>query len=195
MAYSAPLTVVAGSVLTAAYGNSQIRDNTAYLKGVVDGTGTDRIPSKALAIVSARKTQRQTVSILNATDTRLFFDTTNFDNGTIVTTGSPDILTIPRDGYYQFGATLLWFINAVGMRTIEVHAKTFGTTNDLTLRQQRILAVGDSLRTPNEIADYRFFTAGDQLWVICSQSSGAALSLDIGQFASSFWVAFHRDNS
>ena len=47
MPFTAPVTVVSGSVITSAYGNQQIRDNIAYLKAVVDGTGADKIPNIA----------------------------------------------------------------------------------------------------------------------------------------------------
>lgn len=48
MAFTAPATVVSGSVITSAYGNQQIRDNIAYLKAVQDGTLPGQIPAAAL---------------------------------------------------------------------------------------------------------------------------------------------------
>lgn len=49
MAWTTPATVVTGDIITAAYGNTYVRDNTAYLKGLLDGTGgavTVTVPSQ-----------------------------------------------------------------------------------------------------------------------------------------------------
>jgi hypothetical protein len=46
--WSIPATVATGQIITAAYGNTYVRDNPAYLKAVIDGTGTDKIPGSAL---------------------------------------------------------------------------------------------------------------------------------------------------
>jgi len=37
--WNSPSTVVTGDIITAAWGNTYVRDNTAYLKGLLDGTG------------------------------------------------------------------------------------------------------------------------------------------------------------
>ncbi len=189
MPYNPPGTVTVQQPLTSALWNANVRDNAAYLKGVVDGTGTDRIPSKAMGLVSARRTQSQVVSVPNNSLTPLYFDTVEFDDGGF-TSAFTDRLTIPKTGYYLFGVTLMWFINPTGQRHAEIR---YNATS--TLRQQRILAVGDSQRTPHVLVDYRKLNAGDILTCQCSQTSGGALSLDIGPDAASFWVALAKDNS
>lgn len=191
MPWTPPTTIVAGQVLTAAYGNANIRDNSAYLKGVLDGTGTDRIPSRALGLASARRSQGQVVSVPNNTYTPLYFDTVDGDFGGL-TSAFTDRLTIPINGWYYFGATLLWFINPTGQRHLEI---TLNGGLGTVVAQDRKLAVGDSQRTPNLALGYRYFVAGDILRVYCSQTSGGALSLDIGGGASAFWVTQYRDAS
>lgn len=39
MAYTAVITVVTGDIIPASYGNTYLRDNMAYLKSLLDGTG------------------------------------------------------------------------------------------------------------------------------------------------------------
>jgi len=189
MPYNPPGTINTADVITAAYLNAYVRDNPAYLKGVIDGTGTDRIPGRALGLVSARRTQSQVVSVPNNTLTPLYFDTVEFDDGGF-TSAFTDRLTIPKTGYYLFGVTLMWFISPTGQRHVEMNYNSTAT-----LRQQRIPAVGDSQRTPNALVDYRKLNAGDILTCMCSQTSGGALSLDVGPDASSFWIALAKDNS
>ncbi len=189
MPWTPPTTIVAGQVLTAAYGNANIRDNSAYLKGVVDGTGTDRIPSRALGLVFARKSQSQVVSIPNATYTPLYFDTVDGDVGGL-TSAFTDRLTIPVAGWYHFGATLLWFINPTGQRHLEITLNGGGP-----VAQDRRLAVADSQRTTNLALGYLYLAAGSILRAYCSQTSGGALSLDIGLGASTLWATQYRDAS
>ncbi len=191
MPWTPPTTIVAGQVLTAAYGNANIRDNNAYLKGVIDGTGTDRIPSRALGLASARRSQGQVVSVPNNTYTPLYFDTVDGDSGGL-TSAFTDRLTIPVAGWYDFGATLLWYINSVGQRHVEI---TLNGTAPGAVAQDRRLAVGDSQRTTNLALGYRYFLVGDILRVFCSQTSGGALSLDVGAYASAFWATQYRDAS
>ncbi len=190
MPWTPPTTIVAGQVLTAAYGNANIRDNSAYLKGVIDGTGTDRIPSRAMGLASARRSQGQVVSVPNNTYTPLYFDTVDGDSGGL-TSAFTDRLTIPVSGWYYFGATLLWFTNPTGQRHVEISLN--GGAN--AVAQDRRLAVGDSQRTTNLALGYRYCLAGDILRVYCSQTSGGALSLDVGAYASAFWATQYRDAS
>ncbi len=119
MPYTPPGTITTGQVLTAALWNTQVRDNSAYLKAVIDGTGTDRIPSRALGLASARRSQGQVVSVPNNTYTPLYFDTVDEDYGGM-TSAFTDRLTIPVAGWYDVGATLLWFINPTGQRHVEI---------------------------------------------------------------------------
>ncbi len=188
MPWTPPTTIVAGQVLTAAYGNANIRDNSAYLKGVVSGTEADKIPSAALTTnVAGRKTQSQTVSVLHATYTPLYFDTVDLDQGGL-TSAFTDRLTIPTAGFYHYGASLLWFINSVGHRHVEISLNSGSNA----VAQDRKLAVGDNVRTTNNLVGFRYFLAGDILRVYCSQTSGGSLSLDIGLSASSFWAYLVR---
>ncbi len=188
MPWTPPSTIVAGQVLTAAYGNANIRDNSAYLKGVVSGTEADKIPTAALTTnVAGRKSQSQIVSVANSTYTPLYFDTVDLDQGGL-TSAFTDRLTIPTAGFYHFGASVLWFINATGQRHLEVTNNGAGTA----IAQSRILAVGDSQRTPNAVNGFRYFPAGEILRVYCTQTSGGSLSLDVGASASSFWAYLVR---
>jgi hypothetical protein len=53
MAWTAPATVVTGDIITAAWGNTFVRDNPNYLKGLLDGTGADNVTVPAqLAFVN-----------------------------------------------------------------------------------------------------------------------------------------------
>jgi hypothetical protein len=53
MAYTAPGTAVAGDVLTAAFWNSNVRDNTEYLKTEADLIGIDHLNSTTLTTASS----------------------------------------------------------------------------------------------------------------------------------------------
>lgn len=188
MPYNPPGTITVGDVITAAYLNAYVRDNPAYLKGVLSGTETDKIPTAALTTnVGGRKTHSQIVSVVHATYTALYFDTVDLDQGGL-TSAFTDRLTIPTAGFYHFGASLLWFINAVGHRHVEISLN--GGSN--AVAQERKLAVGDGVRTTHNLAGFRYFLAGDILRVYCSQTSGGSLSLDIGLAASSFWAYLVR---
>jgi hypothetical protein len=43
VSWTAPATVVTGDIITAAWGNTFVRDNPNYLKGLLDGTGADNV--------------------------------------------------------------------------------------------------------------------------------------------------------
>lgn len=53
MAWSVVKTWLTGAILTSAELNTYVRDNLNYLKGVQDGSGTDKIPPTALDLTGA----------------------------------------------------------------------------------------------------------------------------------------------
>jgi len=99
MPWSAPATVVTGDIITAAWGNTYVRDNTAYLMGLLDGTGSGPI----IVPGAVRTGNRGTAWGRSATQTVLAHNTA--DVGNRLNTGSPGaLIQINEDGSVQFYA-------------------------------------------------------------------------------------------
>lgn len=86
MAWTTPSTAVAGSTLSAAFWNEQVRDNISALS---DLTGV--FPAMAQIATTANST-----ITVNATHS---FPVTNFDSGGLVT--STSVITVPTAGVYE----------------------------------------------------------------------------------------------
>lgn len=104
MAWTTPATVVTGDIITAAYGNTYVRDNTAYLKGLLDGTGsgTVTVPGK--------------LSIAN--DAAFFLDKSGADP--LLQWDTNDYMAYSRSGNHYsvvIGAALAFDIDANGKLT------------------------------------------------------------------------------
>ncbi len=107
MGYSTPATAVAGTALTAAYLNTYVRDNIAWI-------ATDSPTCRAYNSAD--------FGVANATATAITMNSERFDNAAMHSTSvNTDRITIPTGGAgkYILGGALQWQINATGTRIIE----------------------------------------------------------------------------
>lgn len=66
MAWTSPRTWTVGEKLTAALLNTHLRDQLLYLKGVIDGSGSDKITPTALNLTSTASLQMYNSSLLSS---------------------------------------------------------------------------------------------------------------------------------
>lgn len=173
MAFTAPMTFVAGNVLTAAQMNTYVRDNMKA------AAGADK--------AAARVFNSVLISVVNTTNTLLTYDSEQFDtqamHSTVTNTGRLTVAT-GWGGQYECGASGNWGANFTGYRQLGLRIN--GTTQII-----------DDIVNPTAVAGYcsqsasalYVFVAGDYVDSFCSQSSGGNLNYNaLASYAFFFWA-------
>jgi hypothetical protein len=108
MTWTTPATAVAGSVLTASFLNTNVRDNLNYLYGSASGTAPG-FAARANAVTS----------IPNSTETTVVFQVAdqNIDSMLATSTG---VATLPRTGLWLLTAQIEFASNATGNRGLHL---------------------------------------------------------------------------
>lgn len=196
MAWTSPLTWVAGSAITAAQLNAHVRDNESWLKDAltVHGITSDTTlqPLKgALYGVRVRRTANQTIS--DATDTLVLFPTASmtedFDSHAFhdgaTNTGR---LTVPSggDGYYLIGGAILFAANATGHRQVWVEVNgSAGTGTEIVRESDEAYAtVGGRIN----ITTVYQLAAADFVTLNVRQTSTGNLDLTASAQLPQFWM-------
>lgn len=81
-------------------------------------------------------------------------------------------ITIPEDGFYHVNVHWQWANNATGTRVVHVTLNSTAVTTNSTMANQIDPEEGEPAQC---LSDYRFFTAGDQLFIRVFQNSGVTL--------------------
>lgn len=109
MAWTTPSTIVTGDTIVASWANTYVRDNTAYLKGLLDGTGGAvgvTVPNKLTFYNDAQFYADATA--YPGTNPRLNFDTNDYFY------------------YYRSGDQFAWVIATINALTIDGNGKLTG---------------------------------------------------------------------
>lgn len=160
MAYTTPATAVAGSALTAAYLNTNVRDNIAWI-------ATDSPTCRAYLTAAG--------SISSATESASSFDAERFDNASMHSTSvNISRITIPTGGggKYIFGATVTWGLNAVGYRQVRLR---LNATTDLAIDTR--MAVDATTAVESAPMTVYSALAAEYAEVILKQNSGGVLAV------------------
>lgn len=174
MAWTTPETAVAGQVLTAAYLNTNVRDNTSFLF------------SPPMVKASRLTTQ----SIANVTDTFATWTTQDIDTDNMFAPTS-DTITINTTGVYLCQAQVVFASNGTGNRFVHI-VKNDDATPSFTLNIATGFLPGNA--TNNLIVScstIAALTATDTLKVIVFQGSGGALNIgdtNVQSFFSAAWI-------
>lgn len=176
MAFTTPATSVAGTVLTAAFLNTYVRDNIAWM-------ATDSPACRAY--------HNTTQSIANATPQAVVLNSERFDNAAIHSTSSnTSRLTAPTGGggKYLFGASWSWPLNAGGtQRQGRVYINGTTIAAILTLQPSASHASEGFITSSYALsaADYM------ELWV--NQDWGAAQNLNnLANYSPEVWMFWFR---
>lgn len=171
MAWTDPQTWTAGSILTAAELNEQLRDNMSYLKAVADGVDFSGVQMKRGA----------DQNVATATPEYINFDAQVFDYGGWWDIGTPRKAIVPvtaiptgKDAIIIFvSVRTRWDSNATGLRRVSIHINgtSVGTTN--------VEAVSGA-DTEVYMADFASVGAGDHVQIEVYQSSGGNLDMALG---------------
>lgn len=169
MAWTDPKTWTAGSTLTAAELNEQVRDNLTFLKAITDGVDFSGCQIK----------RESTVQVIpDTTVTVVSFDTENFDYGGWWTSGSD--ITVPVTAIDDSHNAIMVYVsarakfetNATGTRRVRVllNGTAMGSTT-----------VGGLSGDPTEVIINEGFVveAGDVITFDVRQTSGGSKDLQL----------------
>jgi hypothetical protein len=165
MPFTTPATSTAGTILTAAFLNTYVRDNTSWVS-------TDSPCCRAYTSVN--------LGITNVTVTPVALDLERFDNAAVHSTSSNNSrMTVPTGGAgkYLFGASWSWAVSAAGATRqgrVEVNATTM-----IAISTQQPSATHSS---EGIICSFYQLAAADYLELYVYQDSGGGLNL-ISSFA------------
>ena len=168
MAYVDPNTVsnpTTGQVIPAAWGD-QLRDNQEFF---IDPPA-----------VSAYHNTTQ--SVANNTDDYLSCNAENFDNDSMHSTSTNNSrITINTAGRYMVIASIRFAADADGFRQIK-----FEVNRTTTYESSLVLSSGSSLSTVLTGVRWMTLAASDYVEVICRHLAGAALDVQVYEFAATF---------
>ncbi len=158
---SAPATTIDGAATLVLF---QWKDSVTLL---CDGAGWQVISDDRLPL-TAKMSRRAAQSIPNSpgptTWTVIDFDTVDYNNGNIANAGT-NLFVIPRDGYYRI--TTHWYLTPGSSGRVGIQINGAGhEAEDL---------VGTAPDNP-ALRDVFFLQAGDQVQMIVSNSTGAAVN-------------------
>lgn len=183
MPWVTPPTVVAGDIILASWGNTYVRDNTAYLKNVIAGLDTDKVALAALPTEVQRAAAQPrfalaqlgtAFSVNNTVDATLqFHSTPNILVGVSLNLGSSwaasvNILTA---GTYLFGGFTVFAANATGYRQTYITKNGASGLGNATVQGTAVAATQVPLSGMTQCA------AGDVIEVHASQNSGGPLNI------------------
>jgi hypothetical protein len=185
MPWTTPKTWVAGSALTAAELNEQIRDNEQWIKDLLALYGMTsatlaRSVQGAIAGVSTLRATDQTIT--DSTWTPILFTSEDFDSANGAGAGmhnnatNPERLIVPSGlaGYYQVAANIVWDTNTTGRRALRILLN--GTTNIAVTRVSAV--TGGTTGTGIYIGRLVSLAAGDYVQVDAYQDSGTSRTVD-----------------
>lgn len=169
MAWSTPRTFAVGEILTASAMNTDVRDNTSFL----------RDPPRARATRAANKSIATGGSAVVVD-----FDTEDHDHGDLYDPGgaNPERITIGDDGTYGFGASGEWESNSSGIRYVAVRLN--GTSVVAADRRP-----GEAL-SEQSCSNERELLAADYVEMLVYQNSGASRNLQSSGASPMLWVSW-----
>lgn len=176
MAFTTPATSVAGTVLTAAFLNTYVRDNIAW---------------QATDSPACRAYHNTTQSIANLSPQAVVLNSERFDNAAIHSTSSnTSRLTAPTGGggKYLFGASWAWAISS-NTNFRQGRAMVNGTTGIgyLTTQPSAVHASEGFITSTYTLA------AADYFELFVHQDSGAGLNLgSTANFSPEVWMFWFR---
>lgn len=175
MSYTTPATAVAGTVLTAAFLNTNVRDNVAWL-------ATDS--------PAVRAYNNANISLANATNTAITMNSERFDNaGMHSTSSSTERLVVPTGaaGKYLFGGNISFAFSGTGSRGH--HCYLNGATIICENTQQASSSVGNEMSYTSIYA----LAVADYIAMIGYQNSGGALNTTSNaNYSPEFWAYWLR---
>lgn len=142
---------------------------------IISGDHTSKIPKTAIGFSGASVRNSSTQSILNGVNTKLTFDTEEFDTAnyhSIVTNTSR--FTVPTSGYYQIFAQVHWQ-GASGGTTRRIAIMKNGTTY-ISLTRIGPLSTNSPAQECSRLC---YLSAGDYVEVEVSQDSGGTLTVNV----------------
>jgi hypothetical protein len=163
MAWTVPKTWVTAEMVTAAMLNTYVRDNLTAIR--------DQVSSKM-----RRSSAAANQSIPNTTETRVSFDTVDWDTvGTIADTTN-NRLNFPISGKYVIGCGLRWTSNANGHREIKMWYHDSVANTNVCIDHDASEAVSSLLPvlSTDTVFDCK---AGDYVYLTGWQNSGGALTI------------------
>jgi hypothetical protein len=176
MGYTTPATAVAGTALTAAFLNTYLRDNVAWI-------ATDS--------PACRATRGSTQSLTTATPTAIALDQERFDNAAMHDTVTNNTrITVPTGGggKYIIGAELEYNNNSTGVRDIRL--RTGGATLVASISQAAV-NVADSHRMG--AVQVQALSAAEYVECLGYQTSGGNLTvLNSAAYSPELWAFWFR---
>jgi hypothetical protein len=177
VSFTTPKTWVAGSALTAAEANEQIRDNITYLNaaltvtGITSGTAVSIVKSAGYG-VSLTNTS---MNIADTSDVAVTFTDEDWDDAGFHSNSFQTArITIPTggDGRYDFRGWVSYEANGTGRREawFEVNTAT-------EYARTRLVNLGTGASTAFGISSEIALVAGDYVQFRCRQNSGSSLSV------------------
>ena len=212
MAWTAPATWLAGSTLTAAQLNEQVRDNSLAggpiyattaardaaipapfvgQRAFVSGTnvnyqynGTAWVSPQALSVPPlCRAYQSANTSIANNSTTTLSYNAENYDTDSMHSiTTNTSRITIVTAGVYAITAGITWDINATGIRVINLRINA--ATNIAFATQTNN---GASNFTEQTVSTHYSLAAAEYVETTVYQNSGGALGAR-GDVTNGLWL-------
>lgn len=176
MAFTTPATAVAGTALTAAWLNTYVRDNLAWM-------ATDSPACRAY--------NNANISIGNSSDTAVTMNSERFDNAAMHSTSSnTSRITVPTGGggKYLMGSLMEFAANATGERGnhLRVNATTFVS------KQVQTNSGGIINWTSSNTSVYAL-SAADYIECYVFQNSGGNLNLAAsGNWSPEVWMFWIR---
>lgn len=124
------------------------------------------------------------ISIPDATNTGLTFDTERFDNDTMHSTvSSTGRITFTTAGIYEVGANVLFDSNATGVRELFI---ALGAS--VTIANMKVDASATEGVSLSVVTEYSF-SAGQYIEAVVRQNSGGALNVvSTGNWTPEFWA-------
>lgn len=161
MPYTSPATVVTGTTITSAWGNS-VKAGEDFLANAP----TCRVYNSA------------SIATVTATDTRMTFNTERFDNDTMHSTvTNTGRITINTAGVYEFKFHYRWQQNATGYRQTRIVLNPSGAGAGTEIGFK--LVPGNGVNVLIESLSTRWkCIVGDFVEVWCFQTSGGGLTID-----------------
>lgn len=135
-------------------------------------------------VPQARVYNSANISVADATDTALTFNSERYDDGSLHSTASnTSRLTVAVPGVYAIGGNAEFASNATGLRQAGIRVN--GAT---TIAAVRLPALSGASTMLNVTCQYRF-AAADYVELVVLQTSGAALLVLAGaNFSPEFWI-------
>lgn len=138
----------------------------------------------SIQVASGARAYRTTnQAITNTTLTALAPDTEDFDTDNYWVSGSASRFTIPHDGKYTVGCTVLWDTSTTGNRAVYVVKN--GTTGTRLAGEQMAATNGGSLN----LATTLNLLAGDFIEFYVLQNSGGSVNVAGTEQISQMWIA------